>query len=130
MSRLRVRGPAEGLKEAGFEIVEVGGPTLGAVPGSFHDMVRDRKLRHLGQPAAAMSFEGAMTKQLGEVRVWDRVGSGTEASPAVALSEAAWALDHLPEPEEPPEAPDAPALLDPEIPNYGIRETNLLTAAF
>ncbi|MHA3682794.1 hypothetical protein ACXR2W_00835 [Leucobacter sp. HY1908] len=119
------------LTEADFEVIEVGGSTLGAVPGGFHDMVRDRKIRHLGQPAAAMSFEGAMTKQLNEVRVWDRVGSGTDAAPAVALSEAAWALDHLPEPVDVPDAPDAPAVLRPDdFVASSAGDQNILTAAF
>ena len=132
---VQVRGcPAsefvKGLTEAGFEVIEVGGPTLGAVPGGFADSVRDRKVRHLGQPALRMALEGAMTKQLGEVRVWDRVSSGTDASPAIAVSEALWALDVLPEPVEVPDAPDAPASLEPSFEASHSGGPNLLAVSF
>lgn len=116
------------LEEAGFEVIEVGGSSLGAVPGSFHDEVRDRRIRHLGQPATAMSFEGAMTKQLNEVRVWDRVNSGTDAAPGVAISEASWALEQIPEPEEAPPPPSV-GVLEAEHTD-DVVDLNLATAAF
>lgn len=132
---LQVRGcPAselvEPLREAGFEIVEVGGSTLGAVPGAFHDMVRDRKIRHLGQPALEMSLHGAMTKPLGEVRVWDRTGSGTEASPAVAVSQALWALDHVDDAPVDTSPPEAGVLLVDEHVGGEVVDLNLATVAF
>lgn len=117
------------LVDAGFEVLEVAGPALGAVAGSMRDLVRDRKVRHLGQPAAALSIEGALTKQLGEVRVWDRVGSGTDAAPVVALSEALWGLEHLPEREEVPPPPET-AVLGPEESVPGVVDLNLATVAF
>ena len=117
------------LVEAGFEIVEVGGSTLGAVPGRFADDVRDRRIRHRGQPAMSMSLEGAMTKQLNEVRVWDRVGSGTDASPAVALSEASWALDPLPEEVEAP-PPPVVGVLEPVVSGADAGLVDLSKVAF
>lgn len=118
------------LQEAGFEVLEVAGPALGAAAGSMADLVRDRKVRHLGQPAVAMSVEGALTKQLGEVRVWDRVGSGTDAAPIVAMSEALWGLDNLPELEEAPVMPPAAGVLKNEDFEAGVVDLNLATAAF
>ena len=87
------------LTEAGLELLEISGPALGAAAGKMRDRVRDRALRHRSQPLLDVAVSGAVTRRLGEVRIWDRTASVVDIAPLVAVSNAAWGLEMLPEPE-------------------------------
>lgn len=81
-----------GLREAGFDVVEVGGSDLGSATGKFRDAVRDGTLRHLGQPAVDVGISGGITKTLGDMQVWDRHKSVVDVAPVVAESYALFGL--------------------------------------
>lgn len=90
---------AEPLKRAGFELIEIAGTALGASAGQMKDRIRDDRLRHRGQGPLDLAVSGAVTRKLGEVRVWDRDASVVDIAPLVALSNAAYGLESAPEPE-------------------------------
>ncbi|MEV4735552.1 MULTISPECIES: hypothetical protein [unclassified Microbacterium] len=81
------------LREEGFDVVEIGGSDLGSATGRIHDRVRDKTLRHLGQPNADIAVSGAVTKTLGDMQVWDRKASPVDISPLVAESYALFGLE-------------------------------------
>ena len=87
------------LREAGLELLEIVGPALGAAAGRMRDRVRDREVRHRAQPVLDVAVSGAVTRRLGEVRIWDRTESVVDIAPLVAAANAAWGLEVLPEPE-------------------------------
>jgi len=91
---------AKPLTEAGLNVIEIAGTALGSSTGRTRDRVRDRSMRHRGQPILNLAASGAVTKQLGEVRVWDRVNSVVDIAPLVAVSNALWGLEVRPEPEQ------------------------------
>lgn len=132
---LQVRGApvsefAKDFEEAGLEVVEVGGSALGAVTGGIHDAVRDRRVYHPDCAASLMSFGGAVVRDIGDGLIaWDRRKSGTDAAPAVAISSALWALDHLPEPDEPP-PPALVGVLDLSEPSPVVGGGNLFNVQF
>lgn len=84
---------ADPLAEAGFTIHLIEGFKLGACAGRFRDRVRERKLRHLNQPAVTQQIQVAVTRNLGEVEVWDRKNSALQISGLIAMSEALYALE-------------------------------------
>lgn len=88
----------EPLREAGLNVFEVSGTHLGASTGRMGDRTRDRSWRHRNQPALNMAAAGAVTKKLGEVRVWDRAASAVDIAPMVAVSNALYALETIPPP--------------------------------
>lgn len=90
----------EPLKKAGLAVIEIQGTALGSSCGRTLDRIRDRKVAHRGQPILDMAASGAVTKKLGEVRVWDRDASAVDAAPLVAVSNALYGLENLPEVEE------------------------------
>lgn len=90
----------EPLKKAGLDVIEIQGTALGSSCGRTLDRIRDRKVAHRGQPILDMAASGAVTKKLGEVRVWDRDASAVDAAPLVAVSNALYGLENLPEVEE------------------------------
>jgi phage terminase large subunit-like protein len=87
------------LREAGLELLEISGPALGAAAGKMRDRVRDRSVRHRSQPLLDVAVSGAVTRRLGEVRIWDRTESVVDIAPLVAVANAAYGLEILPEPE-------------------------------
>jgi len=81
------------LEELGMQVVEVGGSALGASAGQLRDKVRDRLIRHLDQPLLNMAVAGGVTRKLGDVRVWDRVGSAVDIAPLIAAGNAVFAVE-------------------------------------
>lgn len=131
---LQGRGCAAGefkepLIEAGLEVLEIVGPALGSVAGQIRDRVEAGTLRHLGQEPLRLAVEGGMAKALGEVMVFDRAGSPVDVAPLVAVAEAVWALEHLPDMEEAPSPPPAAESVPIERAR-GMSEVNLATARF
>lgn len=87
------------LQDLGLEVIEIYGLHLGASAGRFKDRVRDRTIRHQGQPALDLAISGAVARKLGEQRVWDRSSSVVDIAPLVAVANAAYAIEVL-RPEE------------------------------
>lgn len=81
------------LTRLGLEVIPIGGSDLGSATGQFHDRVRDKTVRHLGQPVADMAVTGGVTKRLADMEVWDRSASMVDVSPLVAESYALWGLE-------------------------------------
>lgn len=117
------------LEALGVEVLEIVGTGLGQVAGKLRDRVDAGTVRHLGQEPLRLSIEGTVAKQLGEVMVLDRSGSAVDASPEVAIAEALWALDHLPDVEDVP-APPPQAESVSAAPSGGYSDANLATAGF
>lgn len=93
----------EPLRQAGLTVIEVSGTAVGSSCGRIRDRVRDGMVAHRGQPILDLAVSGGTTKQVGEVRFWDRVASAVDIAPLVAVSNALYGLETLPEVEE--EAP-------------------------
>lgn len=91
----------EALREAGFTVHEIGGTALGSSPGKLKDRVESGTVRHRDQRALNVSLGGSEARKMNEMKVWDRAGSIVDAAPAVAVSQALYALEMLtpPEPE-------------------------------
>lgn len=83
----------DALAEDGWIVHQIEGFKLGACAGRFKDHVRDRKLRHLNQPAIAQQVAVAVTKRLGEIEVFDRVHSALHISGLIAIAQALYALE-------------------------------------
>jgi phage terminase large subunit-like protein len=81
------------LTDLGLTVFEVGGLGLGASAGQMRDKVRDKMLRHLDQPLLNMAVAGGVARKLGDVRVWDRVGSVVDIAPLVAATNAVFAVE-------------------------------------
>lgn len=81
------------LIEAGWSVHQIEGFKLGSCAGRLRDRVRDRKLRHLNQPAIDQQVAVAVTKRLGELEVFDRVHSALHISGLVAIAQALYALE-------------------------------------
>ncbi len=95
----------EPLQREGLTVIRIEAGAIGSSCGRMIDRVRDRMVAHRGQPILDMAVSGAVTKKLGEVRVWDRDASGVDIAPLVAVSNALYGLENLPEIEE--ETPSA-----------------------
>lgn len=81
------------LTDLGLQVFEVGGLGLGASAGQLRDKIRDRRLRHLDQPLLNMAVAGGVARKLGDVRVWDRVGSVVDIAPLIAACNAVFAVE-------------------------------------
>lgn len=85
------------LEKAGLNIIRVEGSALGSAAGRIRDRVRDDRLRHRAQPALDLAVANGVVKKLGEVVAWNRDGSAVDISGLVALSQAIYGLENLPE---------------------------------
>lgn len=85
------------FKRAGLTVIEIAGSALGSSAGRIQDRVRDQSFVHRAQPILDMAVSGAATRQLNEVRVWDRKGSPIDIAPIVSISNAVYGLETLPE---------------------------------
>ncbi len=87
----------EPLEKLGLTVIEVSGPALGAGVGKMHDRIDDGTMRHREQEALTQAVKHAVTKKLNDVRVWDRDASPVDIAPLVAVSNAAYGLEAMPE---------------------------------
>lgn len=85
------------LEKLGLTVIEVSGPALGAGVGKMHDRVDDGAMRHRDQEALTQAVKHAVTKKLNDVRVWDRDASPVDIAPLIAVSNAAYGLEAMPE---------------------------------
>ena len=92
---IQARGaPASGLidpiREAGIEVLELGGSDLTKAYGYMFDMICEHKVAHRPSPVLDAAAEAAKAKILGDSWVIDRKNSTVDASPLVACFQAAW----------------------------------------
>jgi phage terminase large subunit-like protein len=88
---------AEPLRKLGLQVIEVSGPALGAGTGKMLDRVEEKRMRHRSQEALDQAVKHAVAKRLNDVRVWDREASPVDIAPLVAVSNAAYGLEAMPE---------------------------------
>lgn len=60
--------------------------------GGFHDKVKERQLRHLGDPVMAQALKGATWRDVGGAKAFDRKNSSSDISPLVASAVAVHAF--------------------------------------
>lgn len=92
---VQARGaPASGLiepmREAGLDVIELGGADLTRAYGYVFDLICDRKIAHRPSPVLDAAAESARAKIIGDSWVIDRKNSPVDASPLVAAIQAAW----------------------------------------
>lgn len=92
---VQARGaPASGLidplKEAGIEVLELGGSDLTKAYGYMFDMICEHNVAHRPSPVLDAAAEAAKAKILGDSWVIDRKNSTVDSSPLVACVQAAW----------------------------------------
>lgn len=88
------------LRAAGLEVVEWKGAEVGRACGGVYDLVRDKRLRHRGQPVLDLPAGAALTRPVGEAWAWDRKHSPVDAAPMVAATGALWQIAPKPQDEE------------------------------
>ena len=84
-------GLIEPLRDAGLEVVELGGSDLTKAYGYAFDLIAEHKLMHRPAPVLDSAAESAKAKIIGDSWVIDRKNSPIDASPLVACFQAAWA---------------------------------------
>jgi phage terminase large subunit-like protein len=82
----------EHLRSAGLPVMECGGADLGAATGVFYDGIRNGQVFHLSQPVLDAAAATAVTKQLGDVFVFNRSKSPMDVAPLIAAEQAYWGL--------------------------------------
>ena len=82
----------EHLLAAGLPVMECAGSDLGAATGAFYDAVRNGNVFHLSQPVLDAAAATAVTKQLGDVFVFNRSKSPMDVAPLIAAEQAYWGL--------------------------------------
>lgn len=90
------------LRDAKINLVEWGGPGLGAATGAFYDRVRaavgegtgSTQLRHRDQPLLNLAAATAATRPVGDAWLWDRRRSPTDVAPLIAVTGALWCLSN------------------------------------
>lgn len=118
------------LKEAGFIVHEIGSTALLNSAGRFKDRVRDGLLRHRSQPVLNLAIENGTTNALSGMPVWDRYKSPVDVAPAIAVTNALYALEMLepaPKKDVPPPPPKAVTLTRTDLTPD---EANLATVRF
>ena len=83
-------GLIEPLREAGVEVLELGGSDLTKAYGYMFDMISEHKVGHRPSPVLDAAAEAAKAKILGDSWVIDRKNSTVDSSPLVACFQAAW----------------------------------------
>ncbi|MFG3154236.1 terminase [Streptomyces sp. NPDC048219] len=63
---------------------------LGQACGGFYDRVKNGTLWHLGQAPMTAALAGARKRELGDAWAWTRKSDGTDVSPLVSGTYAAW----------------------------------------
>jgi len=90
---IQARGaPASGfideLREAGVNVVELGGPDLTKAYGHFYDLIINDKAAHRPSPVLDAAAGTAKARVIGDSWVIDRKNSPVDASPLVACIQA------------------------------------------
>ena len=98
---------ADRLARAGRTLLPLSLRDYAAACAAFLDVIRDGGVYHDGSQPVALAVAAADRRPIGDVWVWDRRTSAVALSPLIALTLAAWALDHA---VAPGAAPDLRAL--------------------
>lgn len=117
------------LEDAGFEVFDVQQTVLLNSAGRFKDRVESGLVRHLSQGPLNLAVENGTTRDIGGSPVWDRFNSPVDVSPAIAATNALYALEEAPPARDPTPPPPPQAELitrDDVAPD----EVNLRFAAF
>lgn len=81
----------EEMQVAQLPLHEAGGSDVAAATGQIYDLIRDKAVRHLTQPALDIAAATAVTRRLSDgATVWDRKNSSTDIAPLVAWTGAVW----------------------------------------
>jgi hypothetical protein len=87
---------ADQAERAGLSLFRLSGRDYGAACASIADAVTERRICHRGQPMLDDSLAAAGTRILGDAWAWSHrhTDAGATIAPLVALTVAAWTLDH------------------------------------
>ncbi|VXB25248.1 Putative phage terminase, large subunit [Arthrobacter sp. 9V] len=88
----------EPLEKLGLNVIQVGGSELGSSAGQFKDHVEAGTVFHRSQPVLDMAISGGVTKTLGNMQVWDRIGSLVDVASVISANYALYGLDVHKEP--------------------------------
>lgn len=83
-------GLIEAMREAGLEVLELGGADLTKAYGYVFDLICEHKVFHRPSPVLDTAAESSKAKIIGDSWVIDRKNSPVDASPLVACFQAAW----------------------------------------
>lgn len=78
------------LEELGVKVTILSAKEYAQACGFFFDLVEQGDLRHLGTPELNAAVSGAAKRPLSDAWAWSRKNSGTDISPLVAVTLAAW----------------------------------------
>ncbi|AIT60159.1 hypothetical protein [Corynebacterium doosanense] len=92
---MQVKGSASAglaplLRAEGIEVEEWQGTAMSASVLGFTDEIESRGIRHRAQPILDVSIEGAVDRKRGDIAIWDRGNSATDAAPTIAANIAWW----------------------------------------
>ncbi len=92
---MQVKGSASAglaplIRAEGIEVDEWQGTDMSASVLGFTDEIEGRGIRHRAQPLLDISVEGAIDRKRGDIAIWDRGNSATDASPMIAVNIAWW----------------------------------------
>ena len=75
-----------------LDVLEVGGRDYAAACATFYDAVKDRNLRHLGDPILADAVAASSRRKLGDKWAWRRTSDDTPITPLVSASLSLWGI--------------------------------------
>lgn len=87
---------ADRLARGGRVLMPLSTREYAAACAAFLDTVRDGGLAHDGAAPVDLAVAAADRRKIGDAWVWDRRTSAVALSPLIALTLAAWAVDHAP----------------------------------
>lgn len=94
VTALDPKGPAGALvpelERAGLRVTSLGLPDQTAGCGALLDAVRQRTVRHLGDPVLLGALGSAVRREVGDAWAWGRRKSAGDICPLVAATEAFW----------------------------------------
>lgn len=80
------------LEAAGVAFVKLTAREYGQACGAFYDTVKERKLRHFGQPSLNSALGAARKRDLGDAWAWHRRDYTDDISPLVSVTNALFGL--------------------------------------
>ena len=97
---MQVKGSASAslaplLRAEGIEVAEWQGTEMSSSVLGYITTIEGRGLRHRAQPILDVSVEGAVDRKRGDISIWDRGNSATDAAPTVATNIAWWMATRL-----------------------------------
>lgn len=98
---IQARGaPASGLiellREAGINVIELGGPDLTKAYGDYYDALTEHRVKHRPSPALDEAAAIAQAKAIGDAWVMDR--KRNDCSAVIVCVQSTWAAENPPEP--------------------------------